>query len=311
MELYKKYRPTTLDRVVGQDAAVTNIKTLVAKNRVPHAIMLTGPSGCGKTTLARIIANEIGCDPSQYIEIDSGQFRGVDTARELAENAQYAPTHGNVRVWVIDEAHNATTAQQEAMLKLLEDTPKHAYFMLATTNPDKLIKAIHTRCTKIEVAAIEAIDIAKKVLWPVCVAEAREDFPKSVLKTIGGNCGGSARSAMVQLDAIWDLVGEEAMMTSLKSMVVSEEIVANLSKVLLKSDSWATVYPVINSIQGNPESIRMGVLGYVGKGATSWLANSPADLKRCGAILCAFEKNWYDSGRAGLITSCMQVCGVL
>ena len=310
-ELYKIYRPKTLDQVVGQDAAISSLRKMIEKKRVPHALLFAGPSGCGKTTLARIVAKELGCHESQYTEVDSGQFRGIDTAREVREQMMYAPTQGKVRVWVIDEAHNQTAAQQEAMLKALEDTPQHVYFMLATTNPDKLIKAIRTRCTLVEVVDLQPLDIAKKVLWPVCMAENRTEFPKGPLKFIGENCGASARTALVQLDAIWDLPDEAVMMTALKSMTVDEDKVVNLAKLLINGAGWNVVGPALKDVTGEPESIRYGILGYASAGATGWLMNNPQSLKRCGAILCAFERNFFDSKRNGLILACMQVCGVL
>lgn len=309
-ELYKKHRPVNLGQVVGNEATIQSVESMFQKNRIPHAILLCGPSGCGKTTIGRIIAKRLGCHESEFTEVDSGQFRGVDTARELREQMVYAPQQGSVRVWLIDEAHMQTKDQQNAMLKALEDTPEHVYFMLATTDPDKLLKAIRTRCTTIEVDALTAEQIAKKVLYPVCLAEKRT-IDKTVLLYIGEHCSGSARAALVQLDAVWDIKEPAEQIAALKRMTVDEEAVTNLANLLLKGIPWPKLAPMLKDVVGEPESIRRGVLGYMSAGACGWLANNPSQLKRAGVIMTAFEKNWYDTGRVGLTLSCMEACGAL
>jgi len=273
-------------------------------------------AGCQKAESPRIIGVEsVAVYQSGYNDAD---FRSVigDSERDSGFVVMYdisVDTHPSyiVNGVMVHNCHNQTAAQQEAMLKALEDTPAHVYFMLATTAPDKLIKAIRTRCTLVEVVDLQPMDIAKKVLWPVCMAENRTAFPKGPLKFIGANCGSSARTALVQLDAIWDLPDEVAMMSALKSMTVDEEKVVKLAKLLLNGASWSVVGAALKDVTGEPESIRYGLLGYAAAGATGWLMNNPAGLKRCGAILCACEKNWYDSKRNGLVIACMQVCGVL
>ncbi len=309
-ELYKKHRPTTLLQVVGNESTLQSVETMLVKNRMPHAILLCGPSGCGKTTIGRIVAARLGCHESEFTEVDSGQFRGVDTARELREQMLYAPQQGKVRVWLIDEAHQQTKDQQNAMLKALEDTPDHVYFMLATTDPDKLLKAIQTRCTKIEVDALTPEQVAKKVLWPVCQKENRT-VDKRVLLFIGEHCGGSARSALVQLDAVWDMGDADAQLAALKKMTVDDDKVTKLANLLLKNTPWSVLAPQLKDVEGEPESIRNGIMGYMAAGATGWLAKDPKAVKRCGEIMIAFEKPYYDNRRNGLILSCMFACGAV
>ena len=311
-ELYKTHRPTTFDEIVGQDAAVSVLTKMVEKNRVPHAILFSGPSGCGKTTLAYILSAAIDCHPDEFEVIDSGQFKGIDSARELRERLYYSARRGKIRVFLIDEAHQMTSPQCDAMLKVMEDTPKHVYIWLATTDPDKLKKALRTRCTPIEVSSIPPEDMAKKVLWPICVKEERNtDEIKLVLLHIANHCGGSARAALVQLDAVWDLESPEVQLEALKKMTVDDEKVENLVKMLLAKAQWMKVGPALNNLDGEPESIRWGVLGYCSAGARGWLCMNPTQVKRCAEIMVCFEKNYYDSKAAGLTLSCMYACGVL
>ena len=311
-ELYKVHRPARFEDIVGQDAAVATLQSLVAKKRIPHAILFSGPSGCGKTTLGYILSTMLDCHPSEFEVMDSGQFKGIDTARELRERLYYLPMKGKVRVFLIDESHQMTSAQQDAMLKVLEDTPEHVYLWLATTDPDKLKKAIRTRCTSIELSEISPDDIAKKVLWPVCVKEGRAKKElQPVLVYIASHCSGSARSALVQLDAVWDIETPEAMLEAVKRMTIDDQKVEDLVKLLLVRAPWTKIGPALKDVPGEPESIRRGILGYCSAGARGWLAFKPAELKRCGELLVCFEKNYYDSGAAGLTLSCMYACGVL
>src|SRR5690606_3369465 len=107
---------------------------------IPHAMLFTGPSGCGKTTLARILRVKLRCSDNDFQEINAADFRGIDSIRSMRQQVGAAPLGGDSRIWLIDEAHSMTADAQNAFLKLLEDTPRHVYFFLATTDPQKLKK---------------------------------------------------------------------------------------------------------------------------------------------------------------------------
>ena len=155
-ELYKKHRPKNLKRVFGQSVAIGTLKPLIEAKQVPHSLLLTGPSGCGKTTLARILVKELKCAKADFMEVNCADFRGIDTVRDIRTRMMQAPIGGDCRVWLIDEAHMLTSAAQTAFLKMLEDTPDHIYFFLATTHPQKLLKTIKTRCTEIKLKEMTA-----------------------------------------------------------------------------------------------------------------------------------------------------------
>lgn len=112
MELYKKYRPATLDEMVGNEDVVCALKNMLSKDEAPHTYLFHGPSGCGKTTLARILSKELGCAEADYREVDTADFRGIDTAREIRKQIRYAPLEGSCKVWLLDECFAPGTMVQ-------------------------------------------------------------------------------------------------------------------------------------------------------------------------------------------------------
>jgi DNA polymerase III subunit gamma/tau len=193
-ELYKRYRPKTLKGVVGQDGPVSSLQRLIDKDRMPHAILFTGPSGSGKTTIGRILKDVLQCGDADFVELNCADFKGIDNVREIRRFSGMAPMDGKCRIWLIDEAHKMTNDAQNAFLKLLEDTPKHVYFMLATTDPQKLIKTIHTRCTEVKLSVLKAPDL-ERILRRVI---DKEDLKVSdeVVDEIVEAADGSARQSL-------------------------------------------------------------------------------------------------------------------
>jgi len=139
VELYRKYRPTKFSQVLGQREAIATLANMGKRRAVPHCLLFTGPSGVGKTTLIRILREKLGCKEHDYVEINAAEARGIDTIRDIQRRLTLSPLSGRCRVWAIDECHRLTTDAQSALLKILEDTPPTAYFMLATTEPNKLL----------------------------------------------------------------------------------------------------------------------------------------------------------------------------
>ena len=160
-EFYKKYRPDSFSELVGQAESVDTLTELCSSDNVPHALLLTGPSGCGKTTIARILRKEVDCGKHDFREINTADFTGVDMVRDIRTRIDIAPMDGSSRMWLVDECHQISTAGQNAFLKMLEDTPSHVYFVLATTDPKKLIAPIRNRCTQIKLQTVSDKDIEK------------------------------------------------------------------------------------------------------------------------------------------------------
>ncbi len=144
--LYRKYRPETFKDVKGQDHIVTVLEGAIKKDNIPHAILFAGGRGTGKTTLARIFAKEIGVKAVDVYEIDAASNRGIDDVRALREAVHTMPYESKRKVYIIDEIHMLTKEAFNALLKTLEEPPAHVIFILATTEPDRLLDTILSRC---------------------------------------------------------------------------------------------------------------------------------------------------------------------
>jgi DNA polymerase-3 subunit gamma/tau len=156
--LYRKYRPQTLQDYFGNKQLKTTVKKMLANNTLPHAILLSGNSGSGKTTLARIIAKELNCSGIDLTEFNIADTNGVDSIRDLIENANYRPMISQNRVYILDECHQMTTQAQNALLKVLEEPKPWVYFILCTTDPQKLLNTIKSRTTQFAVKPLEGED---------------------------------------------------------------------------------------------------------------------------------------------------------
>lgn len=144
--LYRKYRPETFADVKDQDHVVSVLEGAIKKGSIPHAILFSGGRGTGKTTLARIFAKEIGTSEVDLYEIDAASNRGIDDIRELREAVHTLPYESKQKVYIIDEVHMLTKEAFNALLKTLEEPPAHVVFILATTEVDKLLDTILSRC---------------------------------------------------------------------------------------------------------------------------------------------------------------------
>jgi DNA polymerase-3 subunit gamma/tau len=167
--LYRKYRPETFIDVRDQDHIVKVLEGAIAKDTIPHAILFSGTRGTGKTTLARIFAKEIGVSDVDLYEIDAASNRGIDDIRELREAVHTLPYESEKKVYIIDEVHMLTKEAFNALLKTLEEPPQHVIFILATTEEEKLLDTILSRCQVFrmhspsrKVLAQIVTDIAKK-----------------------------------------------------------------------------------------------------------------------------------------------------
>ncbi len=144
--LYRKYRPGTFEEVLGQEQVVAALKGAIAQGKIGHAYLFAGGRGIGKTTLARIFAREVGTTDRDLYEIDAASNRGIDDVRALREEVHVLPFESPYKVYVIDEVHMLTKEAFNALLKTLEEPPKHVIFILATTEPEKLPDTIVSRC---------------------------------------------------------------------------------------------------------------------------------------------------------------------
>lgn len=299
-ELYKKYRPTTLDQVVGQVSAVKILKEKLASN-FPHTVIFSGPSGTGKTTLARILKTQLNCSDRDFTELNCASFRGIDTVREITQNMVLCPIGGKCRIWLIDEAHAVSRDGQGAFLKTLEDTPSHCYFFLATTDPNKLLQTIRTRATEIALKSISTKDLSS--LISSVAKKEKLKLSEEVVERIIEISDGSARKALVILDQIKDIKDEESQLEAVYRSD-SKTLGIDLARALMNGKSkWTDIAAILRNIEDDPEGIRRLVLGY----CSAVMLKGKGPIQRAYEIMIRFEDNLFDCGKAGLVRACYEI----
>ncbi len=302
-ELYRKYRPSGFSDVLGQDEAVRMLTDFGKRKAIPHCLLFSGPSGCGKTTLARILRIKMKCGDADYQELNTADFRGIDMVREIRSRMTLSPMEGKVRVWLIDEAHKLTGDAQNAFLKMLEDPPGHVYFMLATTDPQKLLNTIRTRATEIKVRALKN-DEMKQLLDRTCVDEVGSKLTEDVRDKIIDLADGSPRKALVLLNQIMGLEGDEEAALAALSGGIAERDGIELARLLMSSNaSWPAVAKLLKELpdlETQAEGLRRLMISY----ASSVALGGGKGAARAVDLIDCFRTPCYDTGRAGLILSC-------
>ena len=218
--LYRTYRPNTFDEVVGQKYIVKTLRNAIEKNKIAHAYLFCGPRGTGKTTIARILAKAINCENDtvrpcnecascrmiqegthpDIIEIDGASYGTVDTTRDLIDKVKYAPLQGKYKVYIIDEVHMLSNSSFNTLLKTLEEPPSHAIFILATTDPQKVLPTIISRCQRFDFEKVSQKDITERLIY--ILNNEHIEYEQEALEEISFLADGGLRDALSILDQV-------------------------------------------------------------------------------------------------------------
>ena len=303
-QFYRRFRPTSFDQLKGQDAAVRVLQGFLDRKAVPHVLLLSGDSGTGKTTAARILKEELGCHEVDFSEVNAADSRGIDSVRDIRRAVGLAPMRGKCRVWLIDEVHAWTRDAQTACLKVLEDTPKHAYFFLCTTDPDKLLRTILTRCVHVKMSAIPH-KLIEELLTETCERAEIEVAP-NVLEHIAEVSLGSAREALNLLEKVAGEPNEKRALAMIAGHESTRRQAFDLVKMLLYyNGKWSEIVKVIADIPTTEhEKFRHLVLAC----ANREMLKGGKSASRGFAVARAFAEPWYECKEVGLAASCYEVC---
>ena len=233
----RKYRPQRFSDVVGQEHVTTTLANAIRQGRIAHGYLFCGPRGTGKTTLARIFAKALNCtggpsaefddaDPRvkeitegrslDVLEIDGASNNGVDQVRELRDTAKFAPASGKYKIYIIDEVHMLSAAAFNALLKTLEEPPPHVKFLFATTDPEKVLPTILSRCQRFDLRRIPAALIVKHLAW--IAAQEKVSIDADALSAIARGADGGMRDAESTLDQLISFCGDRIVESDVLSM---------------------------------------------------------------------------------------------
>jgi DNA polymerase-3 subunit gamma/tau len=262
--LARKYRSQTFDDVVGQDPIAQTLKNAIKTDRVAHAYLFTGTRGVGKTTMARVLAKALNClavnEPTtepcckcdsciavnlgediDVIEIDGATNNGVEQVRELRQNAIYRPARARFKIYIIDEVHMLTVPAFNALLKILEEPPNHVKFVFATTEPNKVIPTIQSRCQRFDFSNIGPTKIAEQLKF--ILEQEKIKYEEDIILPLAKMANGSMRDGLSLLDRLIS-TGIEPLSVALLEQFLGQpnsEKIWNLIRQIGDSDAAGTL----------------------------------------------------------------------
>ena len=267
--LYRKYRPQTLDKLVGQEHIKKTLTSAIELGKIAHAFLFTGPRGTGKTSTARILAKSLNCKngptihpcgecescldimnsvPMDVIEIDASSNRKVEDTQSILEKIQYVPVHGKYKIYIIDEVHMLTNHAFNALLKTLEEPPENVIFILATTEVHKVLDTIKSRCQRFDFRRITTDDIVKHLRY--ISDEEKINISDDALFTIAKNSAGGMRDSISLLDQLSLLgVSKEVTTEDVNAVLgrISFDVLNKLSDKIISSSPIEAI-EILNDI---------------------------------------------------------------
>ena len=306
MSFQLSYRPTVLEEFYGNNALVALLTDKIKSDDRPRSYLFTGEPGTGKTTRGRILKEEFGVNDLSFFEYDTGTTRGIDTIRNIRENARLAAIGGGAKLFLLDECHQITKDGLQALLKLLEDgTPEDCYVVLCTSEfesikPPQLKKAIKRRCFVGETKALND-ETMSELLMDIGMAEGKDekfldDNCEATLAKIIEVSEGSPGTAVKILDSVFSMLDQPEAIEYIENVTVTEATVKEIANAIMQGKTFVSIATALKGYSGDVESLRRGILNYLNAVAL----NGKLDLIPRMILL---DQNTYNSGKASL--TCM------
>src|ERR1700751_5616214 len=282
----RKYRPQTFDDLVGQTHVSRTLKNAVAQNRLAHAYLFVGPRGVGKTSTARILAKSLNCvkgptvtpcgvcdncreiaggNSLDVIEIDGASNNSVEDVRQLRENVRYAPAKGRFKIYLIDEVHMLSSAAFNALLKTLEEPPDHVKFIFATTEPQKVLPTILSRCQRFDLHRIPANLIAQHLQF--IAKKEKIELQPAAAHAIARGAEGGLRDAESMLDQLVAFCGETIAEADVLNVFgfTSEQTVVDLTGHVRRSETAGALELLYQQCESGKDMMRLmsDLIGYL------------------------------------------------
>jgi DNA polymerase III subunit gamma/tau len=317
----RKWRPQTFADVVGQDHVVRTLRNAIERQRIAHAYLFVGPRGTGKTSTARIFAKALNCtdgpkadfDPADpacvsiaegshldVIEIDGASNNGVEQVRDLRDTVQYAPAQGKFKVYIIDEVHMLSTAAFNALLKTLEEPPAHVKFVFATTDPQKVLPTIVSRCQRFDLKPIPSALIAQRLR--LISDKEKVKVSNEALACIARMADGGMRDAQSILDQMISFCGSDITEPDVLDVygLVSAERIAELAATLAGGEHRRMIELVDQCDEAGRDLVRLltdlqafvreGLLDAIAKGGSTDRLGSPLTTEQITRMLDALRE---------------------
>jgi len=276
--LYRTYRPANFDEIAGQEHITKTFRNALLKNKIAHAYLFSGPRGTGKTSIAKIIAKAVNCEKApvenpcnecdiclgienntinDVIEIDAASNNGVDEIREIRDKVKYLPGVCRYKVYIIDEVHMLSTGAFNALLKTLEEPPKHVIFILATTEPHKIPATIHSRCQRFDFRGVSIPDMIKTL--NTIIKKENIGIEKEAVKVIAESAEGGMRDAISLLDQVVSYSNENVTTSDVHAIrgTVSNEKLLKIANAIYENNSVEAIKQLDDLIMLGKEAPRL------------------------------------------------------
>lgn len=276
--LYRTYRPQSFEEVAGQEHITRTFRNALKNNKIAHAYLFSGPRGTGKTSIAKIIAKAVNCEKApvenpcnecdvckgidnntinDVIEIDAASNNGVDEIREIRDKVKYLPGVGKYKVYIIDEVHMLSTGAFNALLKTLEEPPKHVIFILATTEPHKIPATIHSRCQRFDFRGVSVPEMIKRL--DTIIEEEGISISREAVKVIAESAEGGMRDAISLLDQVESYTDKKIIIDDVHAIkgTVSNEKLLEICESIYLNNSVEAIRILDELISSGKEAPRL------------------------------------------------------